>query len=165
MSRDWQKDMDMLKETDSWEFEPTFDGVGNIFDDSGRIAKIGISYAGTIFNTFEALKYWLQQYVESEELREKLVKGTSKQLFELERQYAAEKERGDKAEQQIESLEREWRRAKYQLHESKEREQKLRELVTEILGDTSSLDYLNREKTQRLMEGYLSLYPKEETKP
>jgi hypothetical protein len=95
MSRDWQKDMDMLKKTDGWEFEPTFDGVGNIFDDSGRIAKVGVSYAGTIFNAFEALKYWLQQYKESEELREKLVSGTSKQLFELERQYAAETKRAD----------------------------------------------------------------------
>lgn len=83
--------------------------------------------------------------------------------------HRAEKERGDKAEERIKELliqhanEHTERGRNIRLRELAEaREQKLRELITEILGDTSSLDYLNREKTQRLVEGYLSLYPKED---
>jgi hypothetical protein len=73
--RDWKKDMELMNGTDGWEFEPTFDGVGNIFDDSGRIAKVGVSYAGTIFNAFEALKYWLQQYAAEKERADKANEG------------------------------------------------------------------------------------------
>lgn len=112
MSRDWKKDMDMLKETDGWEFEPTFDGVGNIFDDSGRIAKVGVSYAGTIFNAFEALKYWLHQYAEEKEranmaylaykglAEDHVNRGEYESLLDkhtaMTKAYRAEKERADK---------------------------------------------------------------------
>jgi len=46
-------------------------------------------------------------------------------------------------------------------NEAEAREQKLKELVSEVLGDTDSLYYLNPEKTQRLVEGFASIYPKE----
>lgn len=60
-------------------------------------------------------------------------------------------------------LSRAYRTQRDYLNKLEAREQKLRELITEILGDTTSLDYLNREKTQRLVEGYLSLYSEEAT--
>jgi hypothetical protein len=95
MSRDWQKDMELAKEADDWEFDPTFNGEGNIVKDTTMIAEnIGVSYAATIFNVFEALPYWINEA-------------------------AAEKERADKAEaseQKLrevieEAMEEEWRLA------------------------------------------------------
>lgn len=77
----------------------------------------------------------------------------------MERAYKAEKERADKAEQQIESLEREWRRTKYQLYESKEREQKLRESLNKVYFDDFLTPQGRRDYIDRVV---LSLYPKEE---
>ncbi|MFF3923123.1 hypothetical protein [Paenibacillus lactis] len=98
MSRDWQLDMERCKDFTSMESKSVY---------------------------IKALEYWLQQYKESEELREKLVRGTSKQLFEMERQYAAEKERADKAEQHNVELCK-------QILETEAREQKLKEALEKI---------------------------------
>ncbi|GIO83492.1 hypothetical protein J25TS5_04240 [Paenibacillus faecis] len=48
-------------------------------------------------------------------------------------QYAAEKERADKAEAQIETLERAWRGSKYKLFTAEAREKKLREAVEAMM--------------------------------
>ncbi|MFD1179497.1 hypothetical protein ACFQ3W_24815 [Paenibacillus puldeungensis] len=71
--RDWHKDMELVAEAATWEFELTFDGEGNIVKDTQIIAEnVGASHAGTIFNAFEALLYWLQQYAAAEAREKKL---------------------------------------------------------------------------------------------
>lgn len=72
---------------------------------------------------------------------------------------AAEKDRADKAEQQIESLEREWRRAKYRAFNTEAREKKLREAIEEEVKCHILLGTYKR--ADELRELLASLYPKE----
>lgn len=102
-----------------------------------------------------ALPYWLQQYAEATEERDEL-------------QSLAENFNADirQLEQQVESLEREWRRTKYQLHESKDKEDKLKQAIETAINEKAvwgdpgnALDVV----TRYLADTLASLYPKEAT--
>ncbi len=183
MDRDWQKDLHVLKEADDWEYDPTFNGEGNIVKDTTIIAEnIGVSYASTIFNVFEALSYWINQAVAEKErsgdLQEELddLNYKHEDLLErsLERKYklAEEKERADIAYLAYKGLaEDHVSRGEYEslldkhtamtkaYRSEKERADKLREVIEEAMEEEWRLA---GEQTPVYIILCQSLYPKEE---
>lgn len=145
--RDWQEDMKLGERADNWEYLPRFEDCGDIEENGDTIATdVGTSHVKDILDSFNALKYWLQQY-------------------------AAEKERADAWERSYYALQREY--AEYvTMHEddytllkaAEAREEKLKELIYDALGCLIIATGQDDEHVKRIVKGFRALYPEEGTK-
>jgi hypothetical protein len=161
MSRDWQKDMETIKQLQSWRLDPggTEDGAAfYTIEEDGIQTEVKadnmlINDAWILNDAFLALEYYHKQSAAEKERADKL----EMILKATEGLTRAETKRADGWREHV-------RKLNIDLEYAEAREQKLREGIEEALRDATKWEnpYEGYNDLQKLLD---SLYPKEETKP